>query len=562
MKAAVAAAVLILALVSIAAPARAESDVVFIPSTGEHGPELTVRTEPASPMGGDPPVADPGREFELLWHRYLPDPIYTTCGIGGMWGGDVFVGNYLNPPKEVETIPFDGDGTPSWVYPGTEFYADAARTGAIFAAIDCTPADSTIVARAWNSESSAPLWSFPIKPCRPLTAEGWSAGKGVQVSDDGATIAVVVNMYTPAGNRGRLFIFNPGSGTPVTNYPLDGTASAVNMTPDGAFIAIYAWPYIYVYDRWANSLRWRGSAGSGNDAIAISGDGIYIAWGWNVCNVRRWDGATYQAYSSMSYGTTWYVTECAFTEDGRTMAVAWYKNGAFDDNMIEMFGLPGPTLLWTYSYAGGSAKTGDVAAAPGCDALLDPIEVISEMVFSNDMEHLAVASWGQRFPEIHVFEKASPSPVVFYDTPGTMFDIDIVTYVGGDAYITACGKHTHAGISGRGGDVYLIRLRVGSGVGSEVDGSRGLAVSAHPNPFIGRTTIEYTVREPGTVRLGVYDVTGRLVARLFEGFRDAGAHEEVWNGGGHAGRPLAPGAYLVRAMSGGSTGTGRIVLVE
>ena len=35
-----------------------------------------------------------------------------------------------------------------------------------------------------------------------------------------------------------------------------------------------------LYDREAAALRWSGPLGAGHDALAISGDGRDLAWGW------------------------------------------------------------------------------------------------------------------------------------------------------------------------------------------------------------------------------------------------------------------------------------------
>ncbi len=51
----------------------------------------------------------------------------------------------------------------------------------------------------------------------------------------------------------------------------------------------------------------------------------------------------------------------------------------------------------------------------------------------------------------------------------------------------------------------------------------------YPNPFNPTTTIEYTLPITGNVALKVYDAIGREVATLFDGVKDAGFHQHVWN---------------------------------
>jgi flagellar hook assembly protein FlgD len=48
------------------------------------------------------------------------------------------------------------------------------------------------------------------------------------------------------------------------------------------------------------------------------------------------------------------------------------------------------------------------------------------------------------------------------------------------------------------------------------------------------------------VRLSVYDVRGRCVARLADGHHEAGTVETVWNGRDDSGREAASGIYFAR----------------
>jgi hypothetical protein len=71
-------------------------------------------------------------------------------------------------------------------------------------------------------------------------------------------------------------------------------------------------------------------------------------------------------------------------------------------------------------------------------------------------------------------------------------------------------------------------------------------IDASPNPFNPLTTIRFECREPGNVRLTVYDLAGRRVAVLCDGWLGAGPHERDWNGRDAAGREVAAGPYLVQ----------------
>jgi hypothetical protein len=53
----------------------------------------------------------------------------------------------------------------------------------------------------------------------------------------------------------------------------------------------------------------------------------------------------------------------------------------------------------------------------------------------------------------------------------------------------------------------------------------GLSISQnYPNPFYDKTAIEFTLPENGTVKVALYDILGREVQTLMQGYQDAGKH--------------------------------------
>ena len=71
-----------------------------------------------------------------------------------------------------------------------------------------------------------------------------------------------------------------------------------------------------------------------------------------------------------------------------------------------------------------------------------------------------------------------------------------------------------------------------------------------PNPSAGRVVVPYGVAEGGPVRLSVFDVHGREVAVLADGWVQAGRHEAALDG-----TSLAAGVYVVRLSTDGSAST-------
>jgi hypothetical protein len=71
-----------------------------------------------------------------------------------------------------------------------------------------------------------------------------------------------------------------------------------------------------------------------------------------------------------------------------------------------------------------------------------------------------------------------------------------------------------------------------------------------PNPFVGSTTIRFTLPERSAVSLRVFNLLGQEVATLASGTAEAGMHSVIWNGRGRDGRPVAPGIYFCRMEAG------------
>jgi len=83
-----------------------------------------------------------------------------------------------------------------------------------------------------------------------------------------------------------------------------------------------------------------------------------------------------------------------------------------------------------------------------------------------------------------------------------------------------------------------------------------------PNPFNPRTAIRYSVPDAGKVRVEIFDVSGRLVRELFDGWVTAGEHEVTWNGIDRAGRESPSQVYLYRLTAKGFRESRKMILLK
>jgi hypothetical protein len=83
-----------------------------------------------------------------------------------------------------------------------------------------------------------------------------------------------------------------------------------------------------------------------------------------------------------------------------------------------------------------------------------------------------------------------------------------------------------------------------------------------PNPFRDNVKLDFELRQPGKVRVDVYNIKGQKVRGLENGFLAKGRHELVWNGRDDAGNRVSAGVYILRLGSGGESRTRRLVLMK
>ncbi len=79
----------------------------------------------------------------------------------------------------------------------------------------------------------------------------------------------------------------------------------------------------------------------------------------------------------------------------------------------------------------------------------------------------------------------------------------------------------------------------------------------YPNPFNPTTRIDFTIPKATKVSLEVYDLSGRKVATIFNGFRNAGRYTVEFNGSN-----LASGLYLVKMQAGNFNAFRKMILLK
>ena len=82
-------------------------------------------------------------------------------------------------------------------------------------------------------------------------------------------------------------------------------------------------------------------------------------------------------------------------------------------------------------------------------------------------------------------------------------------------------------------------------------------IGCYPNPFNPTTVLSYKLQVASFVNLSVYNVAGRQVAEVANGWRDSGVHEVTFDAAN-----LASGIYLYRLTTADFTASGKMVLMK
>ena len=87
--------------------------------------------------------------------------------------------------------------------------------------------------------------------------------------------------------------------------------------------------------------------------------------------------------------------------------------------------------------------------------------------------------------------------------------------------------------------------------------------AGQPNPFPSSTTLRFELFVSSRVQLNVYDVSGRMVRRLYErSSAMPGSYSMTWDGRDDAGRPVPGGMYFYRLDTDRGSETARVVKLQ
>ena len=89
-----------------------------------------------------------------------------------------------------------------------------------------------------------------------------------------------------------------------------------------------------------------------------------------------------------------------------------------------------------------------------------------------------------------------------------------------------------------------------------------LVLEGYPNPFNPTATVRFSLPKAGDVTLIVYDMLGREVVKLIDGFHNAGRYELIWDGRDSKGLEVSTGIYITKLSTPLETKVIRMLMVK
>lgn len=458
------------------------------------------------------------------------DPIADAFRVFGGWG---------NHPSTVSQQVYT-----LWLHPspnwGTPLPSNAPPpTGRQGAAVAYDAANRRMIVfggqRQWSPvglEWLNDVWVLDLTTVPPTWTELAPDGS----PPEGRSFASLV--YDPSGNRVILYGGTNGNSFPATVQALSlgGTPTWSELTPAGTPPAARA-QHGAIYDPVRDRMVLFGGS-----------NGSYLGDAWAL---------------SLSGSPTWTQLTPAGTPPSRRLGMSVVLDSA-RDRMLMFGGLSdiGTNLnrdVWALNLAGGTAWDSiEVAFGPlgrhsqlaAYDPARDRLLVFGgnsspagNPIMSDDTWSLSLAgspAWTQLQPAV------SPDPDAYacgvFDVAGDR----LVKYGGGGGhnglwfYQPSAALAAPPPIPVAGGDVQL---------------------RAAPNPSRGTFDLSFAMPVAGRAQVGIYDLTGRRVARLVDGLLPAGPHASRWDGR-IGDRAAPPGVYFARFEHPGGVATMRLLLIR
>lgn len=470
----------------------------------------------------------------------------------------------------------------STVYVGGIFNRIGGQSRLNLAALDAVTGSAT----AWNPTANANVYAIAASGARVFAGGAFQMAGGVP-RNRAAALDLTTGMATD---------WNPNiEGTSPYVHALAVSGSTVYLGGSFTFVGGQIRNYIAAVDKTTGvPTSWNPNASFTVNALAVSGSNVYVG-GQFFTSI----GGQPRAYLAAVDATTGKATAWTPAPNGPVLALAvsgptLYAGGQFTNiggqarsriaaldattanatawdptagSDVYALAVDGSTIYvgGGFAFVGGAARSRIAAldAATGAATPWNPgSDQLVRALASNGSEVFAGGSFhnigGQPRDAVAALDKATGTATAWNPDPGaigtpvvfTLSQSGTKVYLGGDFRDISNGTLPITNLAGVDKNTVVVE--------APAAGPPRLSLVARPNPFDRATEIEFVLPREAIVTLGVFDVTGREVARLADARRfEAGPHRLRFEA-----RGMVAGLYFFRLTAGDLAITRRIVLVR
>jgi hypothetical protein len=205
-----------------------------------------------------------------------------------------------------------------------------------------------------------------------------------------------------------------------------------------------------------------------------------------------------------------------------------------------------------------------VTDAPAVDIYADGTLLVSNLSYGSYTEYLQVAAADYT---IDVAAHGTTTPVASFAAP-------LASSGGGAGIVFASGFLAPPATTD---SAFTLILTTPNGTSTELPSAPAvLAVKKsdvtsptsftlkqnYPNPFNPSTSIDFELRNNGNVEVKVFDINGKLVNTLYNGYLNSGSYGFTWNGKSYDGNMVSGGVYLYSVSNGNDVSVRKMSLIK
>jgi hypothetical protein len=107
-------------------------------------------------------------------------------------------------------------------------------------------------------------------------------------------------------------------------------------------------------------------------------------------------------------------------------------------------------------------------------------------------------------------------------------------------------------------DVFTAEIQIGTLANIDISNPSDFGLlQNYPNPFNPSTTINYFVKESGNIKMDIYDINGKIIDEIIDGYQISGEHSINWMPVG-----LSSGMYYINLIQGSGVDQIKVMFIK